>query len=236
MSVEQARRLLARRYGWIAPAGAGYDLRVGRDRRTRTLLTVDEVSFRQLVADPGLRVRSGGGWVARASSVRDADQCQPGRPGLIMGVQAVMRPTGQVASLPANLGHSAVAWLARRQDREGRPLLTPAQIAAADRLGRDAETSMRGPAVTMRWDALPRSSSGGDEAGRSGPGMASLAAARRVEAALTACGPARRMVEAICIRTSAMQAAERDLGLRRRAGKKVLQYGLDALARHYRIG
>jgi hypothetical protein len=44
------------------------------------------------------------------------------------------------------------------------------------------------------------------------------------------------MVEAICLRATALQAAERDLGLRRREGKRMLQAGLAALARHYRIG
>jgi hypothetical protein len=63
-----------------------------------------------------------------------------------------------------------------------------------------------------------------------------MAAARRVEAALSACGAARAMVEAICIRASALQAAERDLGLRRREGKVLLLDGLTALADHYRIG
>ena len=44
------------------------------------------------------------------------------------------------------------------------------------------------------------------------------------------------MVEAICIRASALQAAERDLGLRRRDGKLLLRKGLTALASHYGIG
>ncbi|MBU3974344.1 MAG: hypothetical protein KKE42_11170, partial [Alphaproteobacteria bacterium] len=67
-------------------------------------------------------------------------------------------------------------------------------------------------------------------------GDAALAAARRVEAALAACGAARSMVEAVCIRASALQAAECELGLGRREGKRVLRVGLAALAAHYRIG
>ncbi|MDI6625971.1 MAG: DUF6456 domain-containing protein, partial [Brevundimonas sp.] len=49
-------------------------------------------------------------------------------------------------------------------------------------------------------------------------------------------GPARGMVEQICIRASSLQAAEQALGLRRRAGKALLKQGLRALAAHYRIG
>ena len=63
-----------------------------------------------------------------------------------------------------------------------------------------------------------------------------MGAARRVEAALSACGRARCMVEHICIHASSLQAAEQGLGLRRREGKALLKQGLQALAAHYRIG
>ncbi|HVL41035.1 MAG TPA: hypothetical protein VM348_02680, partial [Brevundimonas sp.] len=81
-STERARRLLTRRGGWIEAAAGGYVLRVGRDRRTRVLLTVDEAVFRQLTAHPGLKVRPGGGWVARAAASFGAASPEPGRPGV----------------------------------------------------------------------------------------------------------------------------------------------------------
>lgn len=236
MSAAQARCLLARRGGWLEATGSNYCLRVGRDRRSRILLTLDEAGFRQLVEDPGLKARPGGGWVARPSIGRDTDRSPAGRPGMIEGVRSIVARDGQITAHRANLAHSAVAWLAGRRDGEGRPLLSPAQVAAADQLGRDAETALRGPSLTMRWDALPRSGSGGSAAGRSEPGPTALAAARRVETALAACGSGRGMVEAICIRSSALQAAERDLGLRRREGRNLLEAGLSALAAHYRFG
>lgn len=235
--VGRARRLLARRGGWIEAAPDGYVLRVGRDRRTRVLLVIDETVFRRLVEVPGLRLRPGGGWVARTASASPSEILPAaGRPGMIDGVRAVVEDDGAVTARRANLGQSAIAWLARHRDADGRPWLSPAEIAAADRLARDAEAAMRGPSVTMRWDALPRAGAGGDAAGRGGPGGAAMAASGRVETALAACGPARGMVEAICIRSSALQAAERDLGLGRRRGKAVLKNGLIALANHYRIG
>ncbi len=145
-----------------------------------------------------------------------------------------MQADGEPVVRRANLGQSAVAWLAQRRDATGKPWLEAAQVAAAARLGLDAEMAARGPSLTMRWDALPRA--GGGSAVRAEPGDPAMAAAHRVEAALAACGHARPMVEAICIRTTALQAAERDLGLRRRAGKRVLQAGLAALAIHYGYG
>ncbi|MDQ3124659.1 MAG: DUF6456 domain-containing protein, partial [Pseudomonadota bacterium] len=178
--------------------------------------------------------RPDGGWVARTAAPERPDTPEPGRPGRVEGSLAVMEDDGRSVRRRANLGQSAVAWLAQRKTADGRPWLEPAQVAAAARLGLDAELAARGPSLTLRWDALPRA--GGGSAIRADPGDPAMAAARRVEAALAACGTARPMVEAICIRTSALQAAERDLGLRRREGKTLLHIGLAALAVHYRIG
>lgn len=231
--VARARRLLARG-GWIEAVPDGYGVRPGGDRRSRLVLVLGEAGFLELVEAPGLRRRPGGGWVARAAPSARLAIPEPGRPGMIEGSRTVMESDGRPVSRRANLGQSAVAWLARRKDADGQPWLGIAQVAAAARLGLDAETAARGPSLTLRWDALPRA--GGGSAVRAEPGDPAMAAARRVEAALAACGAARSMVEAICIRASALQAAERDLGLRRREGKRLLRDGLTALANHYRIG
>lgn len=233
-AVARARRLLARRGGWIEPVPGGYGLRPGGDRRSRVVQIVDEAGFRELVDNPGLRRRPGGGWVARTAAPDREVAPEPGRPGLIEGSRTVMLGDGKAVQRRANLGQSAVVWLAQRRTANGQPWLDAAQVAAAARLGLDAEMAARGPSLTLRWDALPRA--GGGSAIRAEPGEPAMAAARRVEAALSACGTARPMVEAICIRTSALQAAERDLGLRRREGKLLLLDGLTALAAHYRIG
>lgn len=231
----RARRLLARPRGWIeATADGGYAVRVGADRRSRVLMAVDEAGFRSLVVDPGLSARPGGGWVARRAAGPATGAPAAGRPGLVEGVRTVMDRSGRMQSHRANLAPSPIAWLSGRRDAAGRPWIERAERAAAERLAADAEIALAGPSLTMRWDALPRA--GGGSAVRAEPGDQALAAARRVEAALAACGGARRMVEAVCIQASALQAAEQGLGLRRRAGKAVLKAGLRALAAHYRIG
>jgi len=231
----RARRLLARPGAWIEAAGDRYAVRVGADRRARVLATLDEAALRQLILEPGLRARPGGGWIvrrpaARAGSGGEAPP-EPGRPGVIEGVRGVIQPDGSLHTRRANLAHSPVAWLARRLDPQGRPWLSAAEVAAAEQLGREAEAALRGPSLTMRWDALPRS--GGGSATRAEPAVSALNAGRRVEAALAACGPARAMVEAVCVRASALQAAETGLGLRRREGKHLLKQGLKALAQYY---
>lgn len=230
----RARRMLARPRAWIeATADGGYAIRTGADRRSRILLAIGEAEFRALVVRPGLKARRGGGWVAMPEA--DPVTAPPaGRPGLVEGRREVMHDDGTIHMHRANIASSAIAWLSARCDAQGRPWIERAERAAAERLGLEAEIALAGPSLTMRWDALPRS--GGGSAARTEPGDRSISAGRRVEAALAACGSARRMVEHICIRSSSLQAAEEDLGLRRREGKALLKQGLRALAAHYRMG
>ena len=230
----RVRRLLEQPGAWLEAAPGGYAVRRSGDRRSRVALVISEAEFRALIADPGLRPREGGGWSPRRPGPRPPDAPPPGRPGVVPGERLVAEVDGRLTSRPANLGGSAIAWLAARRNARGESFLAPAEVAAAERLSFDAETALRGPSLTMRWDALPRS--GGGSAARAEPGDRALAAARRVEEALAACGPARALIEHICIRASALQAAEQDLGLKRREGKALLREGLRALAVHYRIG
>jgi hypothetical protein len=230
--IGRARRLLARPGAWLCAEGDGYALRLGPDRRTRVVLRLDEAGFRELVGDPGLRTRPGGGWTAR-DGPRGGSSA--GRPGLTPGERIVPGPDGVRRRLAVNLTPTAVAWLAARRDRQGRPLLSPAEASAGERLTRDGELARRGMIRTSRWDALPRRGSGGgaDE----GPGGAALAARARVAAALRAVPPLEAaMLVRVCLEGDALMAAEDRLGLRRREGRARLVSGLAALARHYRIG
>lgn len=93
---------------------------------------------------------------------------------------------------------------------------------------------MRGPSLTMRWDALPRS--GGGSAARVEPSDRALTSSARVEAALQACGPGPRgIIDLVCVRELGLQRAESELGLRRRKGRALIKQGLKALAVHYGI-
>ncbi|MBX9575817.1 MAG: hypothetical protein K2X07_09270 [Caulobacteraceae bacterium] len=233
-SVTRARTLVVRSGGWLDETPGGYALRLGSDRRARVHLTIDEAAFRELIADPGLRVRPGGGWTARSGPKPTAGKAA-GQPGAVEGDVEVMETDGRSRRRRANLTPTAIAWLATRRDAEGRPWLSPAERAAGERLTRDAEMAQAGPSLTLRWDALPRSGSG--SAARFEPEDHAHRAGRRVEAALTAVDPRLRpLVEAVCVRGSALQAAEGQLGLRRRGARDLLKVGLQALARHYGIG
>lgn len=229
----RARRLLMRRGAWLEAVPAGYALRVGTRRDAGVQQLLDEATFRQLIERPGLRVRTGGGWIARAAGRTPTVTPPPGRPGVIEGRRTIMAD-GRSRTCAANLALSSVDWLARHRDADGRPWLTEIEVAAARQLTREAEAALAGPSLTMRWDALPRSG-GGRRTGASEPGERALAAGRRLAIALEACGPAKGLVDQTCIRASSLQAAEQSLGLRRRTGKLLLKQGLQALARHYRL-
>lgn len=232
IAAERARRMLARPGAWIDQHDGRYPLRVGGDRRSRVSLTLDEADFLSLVADPGLKTRAGGGWTARRITT---DGPVHGSPGQVLGPRSLMDDDGHLVTRTANLGETPIAWLARRRDPSGRPWLTPAEVAAGERLRQDGERAASGPSVTMRWDGLPRS--GGGSAMRMEPGDRAISAAARVEAALQAVSPrVRAFVIHVCLRSSSLQLAERELGLRRRQGKTLLKQGLQALAEHYGLG
>lgn len=232
-AADKARRLLRRPTAWIEAEGENYVLRLTA-ARTRPAQVLDEATFRALCQAPGLARRVQGGWRARAGgAVERSGTDEAGRPGFVEGRAMVMEPGG-LAQRRVNAGRTAVRWLALRRDASGAAYLDPVHVAAAERLERDAETAFSGPSVTLRWDALPRRGGGG-AAARSQPGDRQMSAARRVEAALAACGDDRALIEAICVHATAMQAAERALGLRRRGGRVALRRGLEALSRHYRI-
>lgn len=235
--VARARGLLARG-GWIdrADANGTYALRIGTDRRGRATMSLTEPTFRALVEAPGLKARAGGGWIGRPVQTAVQGEHAAGAPGRIEGERAVMGTDGGLTLHRANLGESPIAWLARRRDAEGRPWLTPAEAAAAERLRLDAEIAQSGPSLTMRWDALPRTGKSGSSA-RVEPGDRAMAAGRRVARALQTIEPgARAFVEQICIRSRSIQLAEQDFGVRRRSGKAILKRGLAALAAHYGLG
>lgn len=226
----RAAGLLARPGAFIEQAGGAYLVRSSPDRRRRPLMRLDEATFAALARDPGLKARAQGGWTARATTAQAAPP--PGRPGVIEGERLVAEPDGRLVGRKANLGESPIAWLARRRDRNGEPWLTPIEAAAGERLREDFHLAGTLGRLTMAWDAGPRASGG------RGPGLEPAERARaakdRIARALAAAGPGlKEILEHVCLAGSALDAAERALGLPRRSGKTVLKLALQRLAAHY---
>jgi hypothetical protein len=219
----RAARLLRRPGALIEVKGLGYVVRFGP--RYRAMLTVDEAAFRVLAREPGLAARREGGW-RLARTIVEAPP-PPGRPGVIDGERTVVEEGGVRVALKANLGESPLAWLARRGGLE------PVEAAAGERLREDFQKAGTVGRLTMDWDAQPRSAGGGQ---RLEPALRARAAKDRIAAALAAVGPGlREILERVCLAETALQAAERELGLPRRAGKAVLKLALRRLAIHYRM-
>jgi hypothetical protein len=234
-TLARARLLVARPGARIDAGPGGYALRPNADRRARPLLRFGEKTFVELAREPGLRC-DGVGWTARPRPAPAAPAAPPpGRPGLIAGERSVTEPDGAVRRRAANLGESPIAWLARRKDADGRPFLSAAEAAAGERLRDDFQRAGTIGRLTMNWGASPRDRHAGGE--RVDPLERGRLARARLRAALGCVDPnARDMLIRVCLTGSALEAAERALGLKRREGKRVLKAALARLAEHYRIG
>lgn len=224
---ERAMRLLSRPGAVVEARGSGYGVRLGASRRRCVMLTLDEAAFQVLAREATLRPRAQGGWTMTARP-EPAVSPPPGRPGVIEA--EVSGPHGPVRR---NLGESPIAWLARRRDGDGRPWLTPVEVAAGERLREEFESLGTQGRMTMRWDATPRVDGGRPSLA---PAERDIATRERIAEALAAVGPGlREILERVCLLGSALEMAERSLKLPRRAGKTVLKLALQRLARHYRM-
>lgn len=234
-TLRQAVERLSRPGAWLDGACGRYRIVTGVDRRRRPLMTLGEATFAALARRPGLSTRTGGGWRLASASLTSLDTPPPGRPGVIEGERLVVEPDGRLIPRRANLGASALAWLAGRRDAEGRPWLSPRQLAAAERLAADHEAAGLIGRLTMSWDAGPK---GSTVWGRGvEPAERARAAKARRAAALAQLDPAERaVVEHVVLAEHGLEAVERHLGLPRRTARTVLKAGLERLADHYWIG
>ncbi|MCK5494803.1 MAG: DNA replication protein [Hyphomicrobiaceae bacterium] len=138
-----------------------------------------------------------------------------------------------------NPAESPIAWLRRRKDKDGEPMISQPQFDAGERLRADFWFAQMTPRVTANWSAVGgtgrRRKSG---AGSSSDMLDSVAAAReRVGRALAVVGPelAGVLID-VCCHLKGLEAAEREAGWPQRSGKVVLQLALSRLARHYGLG
>lgn len=238
LRVARAARRLAEAGAYLEAeaTGDGYVVRKGSDRRRCALLRIGEPEFSILAADFGLALRPDGGW--RLSRLTMLDATEPASitegPSRLVRDQSAPQPGGGRRQVKVNLGESPIAWLARRKDASGQPWLTPAEALAAERLRETFERAGLIGRLTMDWTARPRRGAGGGV--RLDPVERALQARSAAAAALDAAGPeGREMLLRVCCGGSALEAAERDLGLKRRSGKLVLKAALGRLARHYRL-
>lgn len=142
---------------------------------------------------------------------------------------------GSRAEVDFDLAESPLAWLASRRDKDGSPLISPAEFQAGERFRRDFTLAGLMTRTTMNWEVF-----GGRTERRSGRGSsgliadAAIDARQRVERALTALGPELAGVAIdVCCHLKGLVDVERRHGWPQRSGKVVLRLALSSLARHY---
>jgi hypothetical protein len=129
-----------------------------------------------------------------------------------------------------------LAWLRRRKDKDGQPLVTEPQFNVGERLAGDFWHAQLMPRVTADWSGIATSRRTRRAAPGAGVEMSdNVAAARqRVHRALNAVGPELDgILVDVCCHEIGLEAAERAQGWPQRSGKLVLQLALTSLARHY---
>jgi hypothetical protein len=177
----------------------------------------------------GFRISSAGrAWLKRTLSVGDVFQAQhSARRADLREIEAgVERP------VIVNDAESPLAWLARRKDKSGAPLIAAYQFAAGERLRADYTYAGLGPRVTASYSAASRRRGGASSAAHIGEMV--LAARQRVARALSAVGPELAgILLDVCCHLKGLEETEREEGWPQRSGKVVLQIALTRLARHY---
>jgi hypothetical protein len=130
----------------------------------------------------------------------------------------------------------SLAWLRRRRDKDGLPLITEPQFSAGERLGADFWHAQLTPRVTADWSGTATSR----RTRRAAPGVGVemgdhvVAARQRIHRALDAVGPELAgILLDVCCHDVGLEAAGRAQGWPQRAAKVVLQLALTRLARHY---
>ena len=129
---------------------------------------------------------------------------------------------------------SPLAWLARRRDKDGRAFLTPARLAAGERLRADFTTARMMPTVTSNWSSGRTGVGAGTPGGIADLTDRALAARDRVRAALDAVGhDLADVLLDVCCFLKGLEAIEADRRWPVRSAKVVLDIALGRLAAHY---
>lgn len=213
----------------LVPVAAGRSIAVP----AAVLARLESMALVETDGGDRLRISAAGrAWLRRALSAGPEEAFQAQHQERVTRVLEDER--GRRATVTVNLAESPLAWLGRRRDRDGRPLIDEVQVKAGERLRADFTRGNLSARVTANWEA-PISRGARD----AGTGLAELAEAAidaraRVHRALDAVGPELGGVLLdVCCFLTGLEETERRHGWPARTGKVVLKLALDRLAAHY---
>ena len=133
-----------------------------------------------------------------------------------------------------NHDESPLAWLRRRRDASGRPMIEASEFAAGERLRSDYGRAQLMPRVTANWTATVAGKRRSGNNGIADLTESALAARRRVEDALKSLEPEMgNLAVDFCCFLKGLEQIERERQWPARSAKVVLRLTLAALARHY---
>jgi hypothetical protein len=230
---------LARCGAYLKRITDGAEIFSPRNTFTAAVARIDEKTFSHALASGWLRQTSKEVWELSRQGVAAIRSARSGLTAAKTGRKTgrASPPGRQQDSVPAvNPAESPLAWLSRRRDKDGNPLLSDAQFQAGERLRGDFWFAQLTPRVTASWN--PAASSRRERRAAPGAGVELqdhvVAAKERVHRALKAVGPelAGILID-VCCHLKGIEDTERELCWPQRSGKVVLQLALTRLARHY---
>ena len=169
----------------------------------------------------------GRAFARRLASPADADPYQTQHRELV-------RETRELGEAPVSVdaNESPLAWLARRRDRDGKPFLDSAAVAAGERFRRDITVAQMLPSVTSNWSQ--GASARSDPTRQMLPSEVAVAARQRVDNALDAVrSDFAGLILDTCAFVKKLETIEAERGWPARSAKIVLRFALADLARHY---
>jgi hypothetical protein len=180
------------------------------------------------------------GWIERdqapdryriaAAGIKALRRAKSGQPAHMPGAhprsERVKKAKGQGAASMRAAPEGSLAWLRRRRDKDGLPLITEPQFSAGERLSADFWHAQLSPRVTADWSGIATSR----RTRRAAPGVGVemgdhvVAVRQRIHRALEAVGPelAGILVD-VCCHDIGLEAAGQAQGWPQRAAKVVLQ-------------
>lgn len=212
----------------VRVGGTGMSLGCGRFPKSAgdTLLAADLAE-----RSAGRRTRLTISAAGRARLKRDA--AGTGTPYLAQHLDLIEGGAGDGPERPVrDASESPLAWMARRRDRDGRPLIDAACFEAGERLRRDLTIAALMPRMGVDWSGAKVD--GGGPRDPSAASDAMLAGRQRVRAALDAVGSdLSGLLIDLCGFLKGLERIEAERRWPARSAKVVARIALARLAEHY---